>query len=148
MAGTGVYPVSNIKFKINKSGRAANPADMVIIKDMTTFSISIDNGVEEWTPMDTDGWVRRLLTAKSLKITLNGKRHYGDAGNDYVASLAYKNGQDCNSQGEVEFPDGGKLTMDCVVNVTEGGGDSTNVEALSFEWLSDGKPTYTPAIAG
>ena len=145
MAGTGVFPVNNIQFTVNKAGRVVLPAYMVVVKDMETFSISFDNGVEEWTPMDTEGWVRRLMTAKSLTIGLNGKRNYGDAGNDYVAGLAYKNGQDCNSQLEIEFPDTGKLTFDCVINVTEGGGDSTNVEALSFEALSDGKPTYTPA---
>lgn len=148
MSGIGVFPVNNIKFKVNKAGRTTEPADMVVVKDMETFSIAIDNGVEEWNPMDQEGWVRRLVTAKSMTVSLNGKRNYGDAGNDYVAGLAYKNGQDCNSQGEVEFPNGDKLTFDCVMNVTEGGGDSTNVEALSFEMMSDGKPTYAPAVAG
>jgi len=147
MPGTGVFPVSNIVFKIGILGiLSVEPASMVIIKDMETFSIALDNGVEEWTPMDTDGWVRRLMTAKSMTVSLNGKRNYGDAGNDYVAGLAYKNGQGCNTKASITFPDGGALAMNCVVNVTEGGGDSTAVEALSFEMMSDGKPTYTPAI--
>jgi hypothetical protein len=142
MAGTGVFPVSNIAFTVNTQGRTT-PGTQVVVKDMETFSITLDNGVEEWTPMDTDGWVRRLMTAKSMTVSLNGKRHYGDPGNDYIAGLAYKNGQDCNSQMEIIFPDGGTLAFDCVINVTEGGGDSTAVEALSFEAMSDGKPTYT-----
>ena len=45
---------------------------------METFTVAIDNGVEEWTPMDTEGWRKRLLTAKSITITLNGKRCIGD----------------------------------------------------------------------
>lgn len=143
-----VYPVNNVKFKIGTKGAESTDQEMLIVKDMETFSISIDNGIEEWNPMDQEGWVRRLMTAKSLTIGLNGKRNYGDPGNDYVAGLAYKNGLDANSKLEVEFPNGDKLTMNCVVNVTAcAGGDSTNVGALEFECQSDGKPEYTAAAA-
>lgn len=140
-----VYPVNNIKFKLDIGGASSSEPQLAIVKDMETFSISIDNGIEEWNPMDQEGWVRRLMTAKSLTIGLNGKRNYGDPGNDYVASLAYKNGLDCNSMLQVEFPNGDTLEMECVVNVTAcAGGDSTNVGALEFECQSDGKPTYNP----
>jgi hypothetical protein len=35
--------------------------------------------------------------------------------------------------------------MDVVVNVTALGGESTDVDALEFNVMSNGKPTYTPA---
>lgn len=39
--------------------------------------------------------------------------------------------------------------MDCVINLTApAGGDSTNIDALEFELLSDGKPTFTAAPGG
>jgi len=144
---SGVYPVFNIDFKIGTKGRESElPADMKIIKDLTTFSISIDGNTEEWTPMDTEGWARRLMTGKAFTLSLNGKRHVGDPGNDYVAATAWKSGLDCSSKFEVEFPDGAALTFDCVVNVTNpGSGESTGVADLEFDVLSDGKPTYTPA---
>ena len=136
-----VYPVNNIKFKLGKTAE-----DTKVVKDMETFSLSIDNGIEEWNPMDQEGWVRRLMTAKSITIGLNGKRNYGDPGNDFVAGLAYKNGLDCNAVLDIEFPNGDALEMPCVVNVTAcAGGDSTNVGALEFECQSDGKPTYVEA---
>ena len=70
----------------------------------------------------------------------------GGSGNDYVAGLAWKTGEDCNSKAEWTFPSGAKLEFDCVINVTTpGGGDSTNVDSLEFDLMSDGKPTYTPA---
>lgn len=140
----GVYPVFNLKFKIGTKGKAsAAPGDMVVIKDMETFSPSIDGNVEEWTPMDTEGWVRRLMTGKGFSISLNGKRHVGDPGNDYVAGMAWKSGLECSSKAEIEFPDGDKLTFDCIVNVTTPfGGDSTNVSGLELELQSDGKPNY------
>ena len=93
--------------------------------------------------MDQAGWGRKLMTAKSLSIEMGGKRNYGDPGNDYVAGLAWKNGQDCNSQMQITFPDGGKLVVPCVIEVTSMGGDSTAIDALEWTAHSDGAPTYT-----
>lgn len=146
MAFTGVFPVYKIKFKVGTNGKASETGDMAVIADMETFSISIDGTVEEWTPMDTDGWARALMTGKKFTIGLNGKRNVGDPGNDYVANAAWKDGLDCSTKGEIEFPDGSKLTFNCVINVKNvGGGDSTNVAPLEFDMQGDGKPTYTPA---
>lgn len=142
----GVYPVFDLKFLIGIQGRVSGPADMVIIKEMETFSPSVDGNVEEWTPMDTKGWVRRLMTGKGFAITLNGKRHVGDPGNDYIAALAWKSGSPCSTKSAIEFPNGDKLQFDCVVNVsTPFGGDSTNVSGLEFELQSDGEPVYVAA---
>ena len=144
----GVYPVFDLKFKIGTLGRESTATDMKEIKDMETFSPSVDGNVEEWTPMDTEGWVRRLMTGKGFAISLSGKRHVGDPGNDYVAGMAWKSGLDCSSKAEIEFPDGDKLAFDCIVNVsTPFGGDSTNVSGLELELQSNGKPTYTEAPA-
>ena len=146
MAFTGVFPVYNLKFKIGTNGKASESGDMAVIADMETFSISIDGTVEEWTPMNTNGWANSLMTGKKFSVSLNGKRHIGDAGNDYVASMAWKDGLDCSTKGEIEFPDGAKLTFNCVINVKNvGGGDSTNVAPLEFDMQGDGKPVYTPA---
>lgn len=147
MVFSGVFPVYNIKFKVGTKGKeSTSPSDMAVIADMESFSISIDGTVEEWTPMDTDGWARALMTGKKFSIGLKGKRNVGDKGNDYVANIAWKDGLDCSTKGEIEFPDGGKLAFDCVINVKNvGGGDSTNVAPLEFDMQGDGKPTYTPA---
>ena len=68
----------------------------------------------------------------------------GDPGNDYVAGLLFKNAQELESKFEWIFPDGTKVAFDCIVNVTNvGSGDSTNVGALEFEVLSNGKPTIS-----
>lgn len=117
---------------------------MLIIKDIESLSASIDGGVEEWNPLDQHGWVRRLMTAKAFSISLSGKRNYGDPGNDYVAGLAFKSGQEANSIFEIDFPNGDSLKFDCVVNVTTPfGGDSTAPNSLEAEILSDGEPVYT-----
>lgn len=138
-----VAAVHELTFGVNTNGRTGETT--TVVKDAESLSISIDGNVEEWNPMDAEGWKRRLMTAKSLSISMGGKRNYGDPGNDYVAGLAFKTGNDCNSVFSINFPDGSKLVMDCVINVTSLGGDSTAVDALEWEALSDGKPTYTPA---
>ena len=147
MATSGVYPVYKNQSKINKAGRSGGggSSTMVEIADMESFSVSFDDNVEEWTPMTTEGWTRRMKTGKGVTISLSGKRNVGDAGNDYVAGLAWKSGQDCNSELEWNFPNGDKVLLPCVINVTSAGGDSTNVEPLEFECMSDGKPEFTPA---
>lgn len=143
---TGVSPTNTIQFGVCTSGRkSADTAETItttIVKDAESLSISIDNGIEEWNPMDQGGWVRRLMTSKSLSMSMGGKRNYGDPGNDYIAGLATKNGQDCNSWLSIIFPNLDQLIIPCVISVTSLGGDSTAVNALEWEAQSDGKPTY------
>lgn len=141
----GVFPVYNLVFKIGTKGKTSTESDMKEIADMESFEISIDGGVQDWTPMTTKGWARSLMTAKKFKVSLKGKRNVGDPGNDYVASVTWKDGLDCSTKGSIEFPDGGKLKYDCVLDVKSiYGGDSTNVAPLEFDMVGDGKPEYIP----
>lgn len=142
---SGVYPVYANQFEINTKGRTGETGTFVTIADMESFSVSFDDNVEEWTPMTTEGWVRRLKTGKGVTISLAGKRSIGDAGNDYIASLAWKSGQGCNSELKWNFPNGDSVLIPCVINVTSAGGDSTGVEPLECECMSDGKPEFTAA---
>ena len=139
---TGVYPVYENQFKVGTSEES-----LKTIADMATFSVALDNGVEEWNPFDQKGWVRRLMTSKSVTISISGKRNYGDEGNDFVAGMALKNGRDAEGVLQWTFPDGATLLFEnAIFNVTNwGGGDSTNVIPLEFDVMSNGKPTYTEA---
>lgn len=146
-AGTGVFPVHANIFKINTKGRTILPADFVAIKDMETFSVAVDGTKEKWTPMDLQGWSRNAVTGKSLTITLKGKRNYGDLGNDYIAKTLLATGQACESKLEWTLPDGSKLSFDCIIDLkSPAGGDSTKIDTLDFELLSDGLPIFTPAV--
>lgn len=143
---SGVYPVFNNIFKIGTEGSASEEADMKTIADCETFSLSMDNNVEEWTPMTTEGWIRRMQTGKGFSISISGKRNVGDEGNDYIASKLFATGKDVESKFEWEFADGTKVSFDCIISVSNAGtGDSTNVAPLEFEVMSNGKPTVTPA---
>ena len=140
-----VYPVYNNVFKIGTKGLQSTESDMKTIADLETFEVSFDNNIEEWSPMDLEGWKRRLATGKGLGITLSGKRNTDDDGNNYISGMSFKSGTALYSKFEWIMIDGTKVEFNCVINVTNNsGGDSTNVAALEFEVLCDGKPTVTP----
>lgn len=145
MAKTGVYPCYENQFQIDTAA-AEGSAALKDIADCETFEVSFDNGVEEWKPFDTEGWSRRLLTAKAVTISVKAKRNVGDEGNDTVAGLAWKNGRDAEKDFQWTFPDGTVVKLPgAVINVTNiGAGDSTAVAPLEFEVLSNGKPEITP----
>lgn len=147
MAGaTGVYPCYENQFQIDTA--TSGSAAMKDIADCETFDVSFDNGVEEWTPFNTEGWIRRLMTAKSVSISVSAKRNVGDAGNDAVASVAWKNGRAVEKDFQWTFPDGTVVKfVGAIINVTNiGAGDSTAVAPLEFEVMSNGKPEVTPAV--
>ena len=142
---SGVYPCYENQFKVDVS--STGTASWKTIADCESFSVSFDNGVEEWHPFEHEGWVRRLLTAKGVTISVTGKRNLGDDGNDFIAGLAWKNGREAEADFQWTFPDGTVVTFtDAVINVTNiGAADSTNVAPLEFEVQSNGQPTVTPA---
>lgn len=145
MASTGVFPCYENQFAVKT---ATTPSAVwSSIADCETFEVSFDNGVEEWTPFESEGWVRRLMTAKSVTITVSAKRNVGDAGNDYIAGMAFENGRDAEVDFKWTFKDGTIVEFaGCPINITAlGSGDSTAVAPLEFEVMSNGKPTVTPA---
>ena len=141
---SGVYPCYENQFKIDTA--SSDTANYVTIADCETFSVAFDNNVEEWTPFDTEGWVRRLLTGKGVTVTVSAKRNVGDAGNDAVAAIAWLNGRSAEKGFQWTFPDGTVVEFpNAVINVTNiGAGDSTGVAPLEFDVMSNGKPTVTP----
>lgn len=143
----GVHANYAIDFKIDVSGLSyigeiTLPKTPKSITDVESLSISFDNGVEEWNPMDSKGWVKRFVTAKSISIAISAKRNEGDPGNDYIASRYMKKGNACYSFFIIDFPNGDCLGIPCVINVTSLGGDSTSIDSMEFELLSHGEPEY------
>lgn len=146
----GVHANYDIEFRVdvsglNSSGAGWQTVEPKTIKDAEALNISVDGGVEEWNPMDSKGWVKRFVTAKSISISMTAKRNPGDPGNDYIAGLFAKTGKDCYSLVEIGFPNSEKMRIPCIINVTSLGGDSTALDTMEFEILSHGKPEYIEA---
>ncbi len=144
---TGVFPCYENQFKVKvPPASGTGEGEYKTIADCETFEVAFDNNVEEWTPFESEGWVRRLMTGKGVTITVSGKRNIGDAGNNYIAGLAFENGRDAEVDFKWTFKDGTVVEFTgAPINVTAlGSGDSTAVAPLEFEILSNGKPTVTP----
>lgn len=149
MGTSGVFPVFDIDFEIGTKGKDSSTTDFVTVKDMESFSLTIEGNTQKWSPMDMKGWSRALMTGKGATIGLKGKRNVGDKGNDYVANTAFKSGLDCSTKAKVNFPDGSKLEFDCVLDVKSVlGGEAEDVAPLEFDMIIDGKPTFTEAVVG
>lgn len=143
-----VYPVHNNKFRIGIKGLESTDEQMVMPKDLTNFAPSIDGTTDDWFAMDAEGWSKTAVVGKKLSFSFQGKRSVGDPGNDYIAGMALKMGQDAMSKFEWEMVSGAKLAFECVINVTTpGGGDTAALDSLEFEVICYGKPEYTPAAA-
>ena len=141
---TGVYPCYENQFKIGAAGEETPSTD---IANCEEFSVTFDNGVEEWNPFEAEGWKNRLMTAKSITISVKAKRTIGDTGNDMVADLALKNGREAEKNFLWTFPSGATvLFKNAVISVGNNGtGGATSVAPLEFDVMSNGKPVYTPA---
>lgn len=137
---TGVFPCYENMFQAGDAKDSATD-----IKDMESFSVSFDNGVEEWYTYGEEGWVNRLMTAKGVKISIKGKRNLGDPGNDYVAGKAFMNGRNAEGYFGWTFPDGTVVSWDrAVYSITAlNAADATNAGPLEFDVMSNGKPQIT-----
>lgn len=141
---SGVFPCYENQFAVGKTGTESATTN---IANCEEFSVAFDNGVEEWTAFENEGWKSRLMTAKSITISVKGKRTIGDDGNDTIAGLSFKNGRAVELPFMWTFPDGSTvLFKNAVISVTaNGSGASTGVAPLEFEVMSNGKPVYTTA---
>lgn len=144
MFNGGVFPSYLIDFKIGTKGLLSTDADMKSVLDLESFSPKIAGKTDSWYALDQKGWQREVMTGKAFSIGFKGKRHVGDPGNDYVASIAWADGLDCSTIAKLTFPDGSTLVFNCVIDVTNpGADDGTKVAPLEFDLKSDGRPNYT-----
>lgn len=140
MESTNNIPMHQLNFLI----KDVSTNTFLEVKDLENLSLSFENGVEEWKPLDLHGWTKRMITSKSITISITGKRNYSDAGNNLIASYAMKSGADCEVEAKIVFPSGNTLNLMGVIDIKSiGGGDSTAVSPLEFDILSSGKPVFS-----
>ena len=64
---SGVFPCYENQFAVGKAGTESATTN---IANCEEFSVAFDNGVEEWTAFENEGWKSRLMTAKSITISV------------------------------------------------------------------------------
>lgn len=148
----GVIPVYDIAFNITPNGveplarftEQEIASKFFAIAELETMTPSVDGNVEEWNPLEAQGWIRRMMTGKSLTLAMAGKRHEGDPGNDMIAELATQTGVGVKRTVLIVFPNKDQLAFDAVLNVGQSfGGDAINVSGIGFSVMSTGTPKYS-----
>ena len=140
---SGVFPVHANQFEINTGSET-----WVTVAEVEEINVTIENNTETWKSFDEEGWDSALVTGKSAKIDIKGKRCVGDAGNDFIAEKLLANGQDAYVSARINFADGKVLTWDkmaCAVANAGTGGKATDVGALEATLTGHGKPVFTEA---
>jgi hypothetical protein len=143
---SGVFPVHVNQFEVNTGG--SGTATWVTVAELEEVNVSIDNNTETWKTFAGGGWDSALVTGKSAKIDIKGKRCIGDAGNDFIAEKLLATGQDAYIPARITFADGKVLTwekMACAVANAGTGGKATDVGALEATLTGHGKPVLTEA---
>lgn len=138
-------PVNQNQFGIKLTTDAT---DYTNIQDITSFKVKIEAETKDWTPMDTAGFSKFMVTGKKMTIDFQAKKNFTDTGNKAVAAMAWEIGDGCVKPCQWTMPDGTTVTFIGVFDVsTPGGGDSNDVDALEWKVSCQGKPTVTPPAA-
>ena len=146
----GVFPVHAGSFEVDTSKNAPETPVWSPVAELEEVTVEVENNTETWSSFAAGGWQSALVTGKSAKISLSGKRCIGDAGNDLIASKLLLTGQDAYISARITHPDGSTLTwaqMACAVANAGTGGGATDVGALEATLTGHGKPTLTDAKA-
>ena len=139
----GVFPVNVNQFEVNVG---TDTEDWVTVAELEEVTVTIDNNTETWNSFANGGWESALVTGKSSKIDIKGKRCVGDTGNDFISEKLLANGQDAYIPARITVADGKVLTwakMACAVANAGTGGSATDVGALEATLTGHGKPTLT-----
>ena len=141
---SGVFPVHAGSFEVDTSETPHTTPVWSKVAELEEVNVEVDNNTETWNSFAEGGWESALVTGKSTKIEIKGKRCIGDAGNDLIASKLLCTGQDAYIKCRLVHPDGSTLTWDkaaCAVKNNGAGGKATDVGALEAEITGHGKPT-------
>ena len=140
----GVFPVHAGSFEVDTSKGASETPVWSPVAELEEVTVEVENNTETWSSFAAGGWQSALVTGKSAKISISGKRCIGEAGNDLIAGKLLLTGQDAYIKGRIVHPDGTTLTWDqlaCAVKNNGTGGKATDVGALEAELTASGKPT-------
>lgn len=138
----GVFPVHAGSFEVDTGSSAESPV-WSKVAEIEEVTVEVENNTETWSSFAEGGWQSALVTGKSAKITVKGKRCIGDAGNDLIAGKLLLTGQDAYIHARLTHPDGTTLEwkeMACGVKNNGAGGKATDVGALEAELVGHGKP--------
>jgi len=120
-----------------------------IAKGISSFVPSYNDVLDQTAYIDGGGFGSTDKTGAQWIGTATGHRVFGDASQDFVASLKLKMGDDCKTSFKGYDQQGNKLEVASVTvcNVVDGGGEAQGKTEFTYELHGNGKPTLTAGSA-
>jgi len=126
-----------------KIGDGATSEVFVTIGGMRTTAITINNTSVDITDKDSDSWTELLADAGGRNVTIRAGGVFKDtAAETSVLDAAM---QALIDNYEVVFEDGSKFSGGFQIESLEYTGDNNDVRQYSFNLVSSGEITFTPA---
>lgn len=111
---------------------------------INSFEPSTNETVSDDAYYDGEGLTFSDVTGGQVVHSFSGHRLYGDAAQDYIASLETSYGEQRKTTYKRVAPDGSVLEGSCTIaNIVTGGGDPNAKGTFSFELRLNGRPTFT-----
>lgn len=145
MAKTGFALNSENKFEIDVTPGSAETYE-ILAAGLSTFDPQWNEELDQTQYMDGDGFASSDVTGAQLVISFEGHRKFGDAAQDFIASLQPALGEDRKTNFKWTDANGDEFSGNVTVaNIVGGGGDANAKNTFSFEIHFNGKPTFTAA---
>lgn len=137
------------KFEINTTPGAEPGSYARIAAGITSAEPANNEELSQDKYMDGDGYGETDVIGAQTVLSFSGHRNYGDAAQDYIFSKVLELGNSRRTQFRWTEPDGGIFEGDCTIaNISQPSGDAGAKGEISFEIHFNGKPDYTPPVAG
>ncbi|HWI50266.1 MAG TPA: Ig-like domain-containing protein [Rummeliibacillus sp.] len=148
MTKVGFSLQSEHKFYINTVPGVTAPETNFarVAGGISSFEPEWNEEIDQTNYLDGDGYSSSDVTGAQLVLTFEGHRKYGDAAQDFIASLQPLLGEERKT--EFRWIDANGDTFEgnvTVANIVGASGDANEKSGFSFEIHFNGKPQYTPS---
>lgn len=133
----------DIKAELNVTPGEGEPTWADLGKTMTNIAMSLNEVLVQFSYLSDEGWGSTETTGGQFTVTFTGHKVEGDPVSDYILSedVEYKFGAARKTQLRLVRGTAAVTWNVTLANITEGGGDSQQPNAITLTVHGNGKPT-------
>ena len=142
--------VWNTRLSVNTTPRAAAATYAPLSAGIENIEEALNEQTKQYFFLGSEGFACNEVNALAPTFTLQGRRVYGDAAQDYIDSLKYQlaEARKTSIRLDVTQPSGATVSLTCPVTITAVttlGGAASDNSSFSVTFALNGKPTLTTA---
>ena len=134
----------NIKAELDTSKNAEQPVWSDLGKTMTNLTMSLNEVMTQYSRLADNGWGSTEVTGGQFTVTFTGHKVEGDPVSDYIFSndVEYKFGDARKTKMRLVWGTKAIVCDVTLANITEGGGDAQQPNAITLTVHGNGAPTF------